>query len=138
VCGLVRFNLLQPQKDQWRKFIIKSGCGGDDYASFEEVLRRRFLRLINEGVNLPNLIIIDGARPQLNVAISVLQEFELVGKLDVISISKCDKHKAKTIHLESGSDVDIKDFNELVHISNEVHRFSLDFHRKRRSKSFFK
>lgn len=138
VCGLVRFNLLQPEKDQWRKFIIKSGVGGDDYASFEEVLKRRFSRLINEGLNLPNLIIIDGARPQLNVAISVLQEFDLIGKLDVISISKCDKHRAKTIHLDSGLDVDIKNFNELAHISNEVHRFSLDFHRKRRSKSLFK
>jgi excinuclease ABC subunit C len=138
VCGLVRFTLLEPEKDQWRKFIIKSGVGGDDYASFEEVLRRRFTRLIAEKKNLPNLIIIDGARPQLNCAISVLKEFDLVGKLDVISISKCDKHKAKTIHLESGNDISIMGFTELAHISNEVHRFAIDFHRKRRSKELFK
>lgn len=137
VCGLVRFTLLEPEKDQWRKFIIKSGAGGDDYGSFEEVLRRRFSRLISENKNLPNLIIIDGARPQLNCAIGILKEFNLIGKLDVISISKCDKHKPKTIHLESGNDISIMGFTDLAHISNEVHRFSLDFHRKRRSKSLF-
>lgn len=138
VCGMVRFTLLQPEKDQWRKFTIKSGVGGDDYASFQEVLRRRFKRTIEEKRQLPNLIIIDGARPQLNLAISVIKEFGLEDKLDYISISKNDKHTAETIHLSSGKDVSIKGFKELAHISNEVHRFSLDFHRKKRSKSLFK
>ena len=138
VCGMVRFNSLQPEKDQWRKFIIKSGSGGDDYGSFQEVLRRRFKRLIEENKQLPNLIIIDGARPQLNVAISVIKEFELEEKLDFISISKNDKHAAETIHLSNGKDISIKGFKELAHILNEVHRFSLDFHRKRRTKSLFK
>jgi excinuclease ABC subunit C len=138
VCGMVRFNSLQPEKDQWRKFIIKSGSGGDDYGSFQEVLRRRFKRLIEENKQLPNLIIIDGARPQLNVAISVIKEFRLEDKLDYISISKNDKHAAETIHLSSGKDISIKGFKELAHILNEVHRFSLDFHRKKRTKSLFK
>lgn len=138
VCGMVRFTLLQPEKDQWRKFTIKSGVGGDDYASFQEVLRRRFKRTIEEKRQLPNLIIIDGARPQLNLAISVIKEFGLEDKLDYISISKNDKHTAETIHLSSGKDISIKGFKELAHISNEVHRFSLDFHRKKRSKSLFK
>lgn len=138
VCGMVRFTLLQPEKDQWRKFTIKSGVGGDDYASFQEVLRRRFKRTIEEKRQLPNLIIIDGARPQLNLAISVIKEFGLEDKLDYISISKNDKHIAETIHLSSGKDISIKGFKELAHISNEVHRFSLDFHRKKRSKSLFK
>lgn len=138
VCGMVRFNSLQPEKDQWRKFTIKSGAGGDDYGSFQEVLRRRFKRLIEENKQLPNLIIIDGARPQLNVAISVIKEFGLEEKLDFISISKNDKHAAETIHLSSGKDISIKGFKELAHILNEVHRFSLDFHRKKRTKSLFK
>ncbi len=138
VCGMVRFTLLQADKSQWRKFIIKSGAGGDDYGSFDEVLIRRFKRLIEEKTNLPNLVIIDGARPQLNVAISVLKSLDIYDKLDVISISKDDKHKANLIHLTNGTDISIKGYNEFAHILNEVHRFSLDFHRKRMSKKMFK
>jgi len=137
VCGLVRFKLLQAEKSEWRKFIIKSGVGGDDYASFEEVLNRRFKRLIEEKRQLPNLILIDGARPQLNLAISVIEKLGLIDKIDLISISKDDKHKPLTIHTKT-NDIPIKGFSELAHISNEVHRFSLDFHRKRRSKKMFK
>jgi excinuclease ABC subunit C len=138
VCGMVRFSNLQSDKSQWRRFNIKSGSGGDDYASFDEVLRRRFKRLIEEKSELPNLIIIDGARPQLNVAISIIKEYGIEERLDVISISKNDKHQAETIHLSSGKDISIKGFKELAHILNEVHRFSLDFHRKKRTKSLFK
>jgi excinuclease ABC subunit C len=134
VCGMVRYTLLEADKSQWRKFIIKSGAGGDDYRSFDEVLIRRFKRLIEEKTNLPNLIIIDGARPQLNVAISVLKSLHIFDKLDVISISKSEKHQANLIHLSNGSDISIKGYTEFAHILNEVHRFSLDFHRKRRSK----
>jgi excinuclease ABC subunit C len=137
VCGLVRFKLLQPEKSDWRKFIIKSGVGGDDYASFEEVLNRRFSRLISEKKELPNLVIIDGARPQLNVAITVLKQLNLIDKLDIISISKDDKHRASTIHTQT-KDLSISGFNELAHILNEVHRFSLDFHKKRMTKKMFK
>lgn len=136
VCGMVRFTLLEAEKSEWRKFNIKSGSGGDDYASFNEVLVRRFTRLLTENVNLPNLLVIDGARPQLNVAINVLKKLDILDRLDVISISKNDRHQANMIHLSSGKDISIKGFNELAHILNEVHRFSLDFHRKKRSKSF--
>ena len=138
VCGMVRFTTLQPDKSEWRKFIIKSGAGGDDYGSFDEVLMRRFKRLVEEKTNLPNLVIIDGARPQLNVAISVLKSLDIYDKLDVIAISKDDKHRANLIHLSNGTDVSIKGYNEFAHILNEVHRFSLDFHRKRMSKKMFK
>ncbi len=136
VCGMVRFTLLEADKSEWRKFNIKSGSGGDDYGSFNEVLTRRFTRLLTENVNLPNLLVIDGARPQLNVALSVLKKLDILDRLDVISISKNDRHQANMIHLSSGKDISIKGFNELAHILNEVHRFSLDFHRKKRSKSF--
>lgn len=138
VCGMIRFTNLQPDKSQWRKFIIKSGAGGDDYGSFDEVLMRRFKRLIHEKTNLPNLVIIDGARPQLNVAISVLKSLDIYDKLDVIAISKDDKHRANLIHLSNGSDVSVKGYNEFGHILNEVHRFSIDFHRKRMTKKMFK
>jgi excinuclease UvrABC nuclease subunit len=138
VCGMVRFTTLQPDKSEWRKFIIKSGAGGDDYGSFDEVLMRRFKRLVQEKTNLPNLVIIDGARPQLNVAIYVLKSLDIYDKLDVIAISKDDKHRANLIHLSNGTDVSIKSYNEFAHILNEVHRFSLDFHRKRMSKKMFK
>jgi excinuclease ABC subunit C len=136
VCGMVRFTLLEADKSEWRKFNIKSGSGGDDYGSFNEVLMRRFTRLLTENVNLPNLLVIDGARPQLNVALSVLKKLNISDRLDVISISKNDRHQANMIHLSSGKDISIKGFNELAYILNEVHRFSLDFHRKKRSKSF--
>ncbi len=135
VCGLVRFTLLEADKSQWRKFNIKSGSGGDDYGSFKEVLTRRFKRLLDEKLNLPNLVIIDGARPQLGVAISVLTELGILDRLDVISISKNERHQANMIHLTNGEDISIKGFTELAHILNEVHRFSLDFHRKKRSKT---
>lgn len=135
VCGLVRFTLLEPDKSQWRKFNIKSGAGGDDYGSFKEVLTRRFSRLIDEKKNLPNLVIIDGSRPQLNVAISVLKNLKIDERLDVISISKNERHQAQTIHLSSGKDFSIINFKEFAHILNEVHRFSLDFHRKKRAKN---
>ncbi len=135
VCGLVRFTLLEADKSQWRKFNIKSGSGGDDYGSFKEVLTRRFKRLLDEKLNLPNLVIIDGARPQLGVAISVLTELGILDRLDVISISKNERHQANMIHLTNGKDISIKGFTELAHILNEVHRFSLDFHRKKRSKT---
>jgi excinuclease ABC subunit C len=134
VCGLVRFTLLEPDKSQWRKFNIKSGSGGDDYGSFKEVITRRFTRLINEKIQLPNLVIIDGARPQLSVVVEVLKSLDICDKLDVISISKNDRHQANTIHLTNNRNIDIKNFTEFAHILNEVHRFSLDFHRKKRSK----
>jgi excinuclease ABC subunit C len=137
VCGMVRFTLFEPTKNEWRKFNIKSGSGADDLGSFDEVLRRRFKRLIEEKLQLPNLVVIDGARPQLRVAINILNEFGISDKLDIISISKGVGHKPRTIHLTSGKDVDIKGYSELAIISNEVHRFSLHSHRVRRGKSVF-
>ena len=137
VCGLVRYQLLQPDKNEYRKFIIKSGVGGDDYASFEEVLNRRFKRLIEEKKEIPNLVIIDGARPQLNLAIKVFNELNILNKLDVISISKDEKHKPLKIHTQE-SDISIFGFSELATISNEVHRFALEFHKLRMSKKMFK
>jgi excinuclease ABC subunit C len=137
VCGMVRFTLFDATKNEWRKFNIKEGSGADDLRSFHEVLRRRFKRLIEEKLQLPNLVIIDGGRTQLSVALAIIKEFDLSDKLDLISISKGVGHKPRTIHLTSGEDVEIDKFFELGHISNEVHRFSLHTHRVKRSKSLF-
>ena len=135
VCGLVRFSNLIPDKTAYRKFIIKSGVGGDDIKSFEEVLSRRLKRLIEENSNLPNLIFIDGGRSQLNIAKKVVHKFNLSEKLDIISISKDEKHRPKLIHLLNGEDLDVKRFIELSIISEEVHRFSISFHRKKMTKN---
>lgn len=134
---MVRFTLFEATKNEWRKFNIKEGSGADDLRSFSEVLRRRFKRLIEEKLQIPNLVIIDGGRTQLSVALAIIKEFDLSDKLDLISISKGVGHKPRTIHLTSGEDVEIDKFFELGHISNEVHRFSLHTHRVKRGKSLF-
>jgi excinuclease ABC subunit C len=136
VSGLVRFVLLKPEKSEYRKFINKSDTGGDDWGSFEELIFRRFKRLIDENKTLPNLLIIDGARAHLNLAIRELDKLGISDKLDVIAISKDDKHKANLIHTLD-KDISIRGFSELAKISDEVHRFSIEFHRSRRSKDLF-
>jgi len=138
VCGLVRYSGLKPDKSGYRKFIIKSGSGGDDIHSFEEVLKRRLTRLIEEGVNLPNLIIIDGGKTQLGIAKKVISSFGIESKLDLISISKDERHRPKTIHLVGGEEVDVKLYPEFSKIIVEVHRFALDFHRVRRKNNLLK
>ena len=136
VSGLVRFVLLKPEKSEYRKFINKSGTGGDDWGSFDELIYRRFKRLIDENKTLPNLLIIDGARAHLNLAVRELTKLGILDKLDIVAISKDDKHKANLIHTLD-KDISIKGFSELAKISDEVHRFSIEFHRSRRSKNLF-
>ena len=137
VSASVRYVMGQPEKSSYRKFIIKSNSGGDDYGSFREVLNRRFKRLIDEKIQLPNLVIIDGARPQLNTAIEVFKELKILDKVDLISISKDKNHRPNIIHTTNGVDVNImalKDRYLLGRILEEVHRFVITFHRQRRDK----
>ena len=140
VAASVRFANDKPVKSEYRKYIIRSFEGINDYASFDEVLKRRFTRLIEEKQKLPDLVIIDGGKGQLNVAIKVFEELRLIDKIDLISLSKDSKHKTSTIHLIDGSEVDImqeKNFTTLSKIQEEVHRFAINFHRKRQSKKLF-
>ena len=140
VAASVRFANDKPVKSEYRKYIIRSFEGINDYASFDEVLKRRFTRLIEEKQKLPDLVIIDGGKGQLNVAIKVFEELRLIDKIDLISLSKDSKHKTSTIHLIDGSEVDImqeKNFTTLSKIQEEVHRFVINFHRKRQSKKLF-
>lgn len=140
VAASVRFSNDKPVKSEYRKYIIRSFEGINDYASFDEVLTRRFKRLIEEKQKLPDLVIIDGGKGQLNVAIKVFQELGLTDKIDLISLSKDNKHKTSTIHLIDGSEIDImceKNFTTLSKIQEEVHRFAINFHRKRQTKKLF-
>jgi len=126
-----------PEKNSYRKFNIKTVEGPDDYASFDEVLNRRLKRLMKEKGVLPSMILIDGGKGQLNVASKVLMDLDLYDKIDLISISKNDNHKSETIHLTSGEIVKMEHeecFFQLGKIQDEVHRFTINFHRKKRSK----
>jgi len=125
----------KPEKSSYRKFLIKTAEVGDDYGSFEEILSRRFTRLIREKGQLPHLIVMDGGKGQLTIAQKVLTELSI--DIDVIGISKDKNHRAKYIHLTDGSQIDIMsiDGKEILNsISEEVHRFTINFHRERRDK----
>jgi excinuclease ABC subunit C len=138
VSALVRYKNGKTDKSNYRKFNIKTVEGPDDYASFDEVLNRRFKRLLNEKQELPSLVIIDGGKGQLGVAKKVFEDLGLLNRIDLISISKDDKHRSSTIHKIDGSSYDIprSDFGFLLaEIQNEVHRFVITFHRQKRSKS---
>lgn len=138
VAGLVRYTNGKKNKSEYRKFNIKTVVGPDDYASFDEVLRRRFTRLLKERKTLPNLVIIDGGKGQLSVAKRVFEELSLLDRVDLVSISKNSSHKSENLHFVDGDTVKFernKFFNLLASIQDEVHRFAITFHRQKRSKS---
>ena len=138
VAGLVRYTNGKKNKSEYRKFNIKTVIGPDDYASFDEVLRRRFTRLLKERKTLPNLVIIDGGKGQLSVAKRVFEELSLLDRVDLVSISKNSSHKSENLHFVDGNVVKFernKFFNLLASIQDEVHRFAITFHRQKRSKS---
>ena len=137
VSALVRYKNGKTDKSNYRKFNIKTVEGPDDYASFTEVLNRRFKRLLDEKQELPSLVVIDGGKGQLGVAKQVFESLGLLSSIDLISISKNDKHQSQTIHLTNGSSFDIprNEFGFLLAgVQNEVHRFVISFHRQKRSK----
>lgn len=131
----VRFVMGKPEKSSYRKFIIKTAKVGDDYSSFEEVLERRFSRILKEKTQLPNLVIMDGGKAQLSVAKSIFNKLDI--SIDVIGISKDDRHRAKWIHTTNGDMIDILDIPHhslFGKISEEVHRFTINFHKQKRDK----
>jgi len=140
VAASVRFVNGIPNKSDYRKYNIKSFTGVDDYASFDEVLTRRFKRLIEEKGQLPNLVLIDGGKGQLNVAKKVFDELGLTDKIDLISVSKDDNHKSSIIHTTNGKTYSIlsnTNYSFLGKVQEEVHRFAINFHRKKESKKIF-
>jgi excinuclease ABC subunit C len=138
VSALVRYTNGKKNTSEYRKFNIKTVVGPDDYASFDEVLRRRFTRLLKERKKLPDMVIIDGGKGQLGVAKRVFEELSLLDKVDLLSIGKNSSHKSDIIHFCDGNSVKFENskfFNLLGTIQDEVHRFVITFHRKKRSKA---
>jgi len=138
VSALVRYTNGIKNTSEYRKFNIKTVEGPDDYASFDEVLRRRFTRLLKERGKLPDMVVIDGGKGQLGVAKRVFEELSLLDKVDLLSIGKNSSHKSDIIHFCDGNSVKFENskfFNLLGAIQDEVHRFVITFHRKKRSKA---
>lgn len=139
VAGCVVFKGMKPSKKDYRKYIIKTVEGPDDYASMQEVVRRRYSRMIEEQTPLPDLIITDGGVGQMNVVREVI-EFELNLNIPIAGLAKDDRHRTnellfgfppKTIQLKTDSEL----FHVLTQIQDEVHRYAITFHRDKRSKS---
>lgn len=137
VGSLVVFENGLPQKNDYRKYKIKSVEGPNDVASLQEVIRRRYTRLLQEKAAFPDLILVDGGKGQLNAARTVLKEMEL-GHLPVVSLAKKEEiiftpsHK-NGMRMEKTSPV----LMLFQRIRDESHRFALSFHRMRRSKKSF-
>ena len=135
VAACVVFRNLRPLKEQYRKYIIKSDGGGDDYASMKEVINRRYSRMISEGSKLPDLILADGGKGQVSAVRSVLEALRIA--VPVAGLAKNDKHRTnelifddKVIGLKPQDSV----FKFFTKMQDEVHRFAITFHRDKRSK----
>ncbi len=140
VAGMVQFVNGKPNKAAYRHFNIKTVEGPDDYASMKEVVRRRYSRLIEEGKSLPNLIITDGGKGQMEVVRQVIED-ELNIKIPIAGLAKDDRHRTnellfgfppRVVGLKPNSE----EFRLLTHIQDEVHRFAITFHRKKFEKGF--
>ncbi|MEG0286915.1 MULTISPECIES: excinuclease ABC subunit UvrC [Vagococcus] len=131
----------KPAKNEYRKFKIKTVKGPDDYASMEEVIFRRYSRVLKEDLPLPDLILIDGGKGQVHAAQEVLEN-QLGVDIPIAGLAKNDKHK--TSDLLFGTDLEpvplkrnSSEFFLLQRIQDEVHRFAITFHRNTRSKTSF-
>jgi len=131
-----------PSTQHYRKFNIEGIQGGDDYAAMHQVLTRRYQRLKNESVKLPDLVIVDGGKGQLNQAIDVLKDLELES-LPLVSVAKGEGRKAGleilyTPHNKQGIDLqpDDRALHLINHIRDEAHRFAITSHRKKRQATF--
>ncbi len=140
VAGMVQFVNGKPNKAGYRHFNIKTVQGPDDYASMREVVRRRYSRLVEEGKELPDLIITDGGKGQMEVVRQVIED-ELHLSIPIAGLAKDDRHRTnellfgfppKTVQIKPNSEV----FMLLTYIQDEVHRFAITFHRKQFQKGF--
>ena len=138
VAGCVVFRKCKPSKKDYRKYNIKTVEGPDDYASMQEVVRRRYNRMIQEGTPLPDLIITDGGRGQMEVVRAVIED-ELKLFIPIAGLAKDDRHRTnellygfppQVIGLKTDSPL----FRLLTQIQDEVHRYAIRFHREKRSK----
>ena len=141
VSAMVVFVNGKPSKKDYRKYKIKTVVGPDDYASMREVIRRRYSRVMRDGLTPPDLIVIDGGQGQVNIAKQVIQE-ELGLDIPIAGLQKNDKHQ--THELLYGDPLQVielsrtsQEFFLLQRIQDEVHRFAITFHRQLRSKNSF-
>lgn len=140
VAGMVQFVNGKPNKSGYRHFDIKTVVGPDDYASMKEVVHRRYSRLVAESQRLPDLIITDGGKGQMEVVRQVIED-ELNLEIPIVGLAKDDRHRTnemlygfppQVVGLKVNSDL----FRLLTHIQDEVHRFAITHHRKKFEKGF--
>lgn len=139
VASCVVFKNGKPSKRDYRHFNIKTVVGADDFASMEEIIYRRYKRLLDENQLLPQLIVIDGGKGQLGAAVNSLLKLDLIGKIAIIGIAK----RLEEIYFPGDSvpiylDKNSESLKIIQHIRNESHRFGITFHRLKRSKGFIK
>ena len=138
VAACVVFKQLKPSKNDYRKYNIKTVVGPDDYASMKEVVRRRYTRLIEENLRLPDLIITDGGKGQMEVVREVVED-ELGLHIPIAGLAKNDRHRTNELlygfpPVVVGMNANSELFHILTRIQDEVHRFAITFHRDKRSK----
>lgn len=138
VAACVVFKKMKPAKKDYKRYNIKTVVGPDDYASMKEVVHRRYTRLIDEEQPLPDLIIADGGKGQMEVIRQVVQD-ELNLDIPIAGLAKDDRHRTNELlygfpPLKIALKVDSELFHVLTQIQDEVHRFAITFHRDKRSK----
>ena len=136
VAACVVFKNGKPSKKDYRHFTIKTVEGSDDFASMQEVVKRRYKRLLDEESPLPQLIVVDGGKGQLSSAVSALKELKLVGKIAIIGIAKRLEEiffpgDPIPLYLDKRSE----SLRVIQHLRNEAHRFGIEHHRNKRSKA---
>lgn len=136
VAACVVFKKAKPSKKDYRHFNIKTVQGPDDYASMAEIIHRRYSRVLNEGLPLPQLIVIDGGKGQLGVAVKTLQKIGIYGKVAIIGIAE----RLEEIYFPGDSiplfiDKNSETLKLIQQIRDEAHRFGLKHHRQKRSKA---
>lgn len=138
VAGCVVFKAMKPSKKDYRKYNIKTVTGPDDYASMQEVVRRRYTRMMEEETPLPDLIVTDGGRGQMEVVRQVVED-ELHLHIPIAGLAKDNRHRTNELlfgfpPVVIGMKTDSELFHILTHIQDEVHRYAITFHRDKRSK----
>jgi excinuclease ABC subunit C len=137
VASCVVFRNGKPYKKDYRHFNIKTVVGANDFASMEEIIYRRYKRLVEEDKSLPQLIVIDGGKGQLGAALNSLDQLDLRGKIAVVGIAK----RLEEIYFPGDPyplylDKNSESLKIIQHLRNEAHRFGITFHRQKRSKNF--
>jgi len=138
VAGCIVFKGMKPSKKDYRKYNIKTVTGPDDYASMQEVVRRRYSRMVEEQTPLPDLIITDGGKGQMEVVREVVED-ELHLQIPIAGLAKNDRHRTNELLFGFppqivGLKADSELFHLLTRIQDEVHRYAISFHRDKRSK----